>query len=294
MVSEGGSRSEWSYEANWATKAESCWKEDEGACWPYELISGPSWRKSGERVYQVPAAGFFQFMLGGNLQIMNHRHIKHLTSRHDLHSLITTPMPPKSRPKKTTPGRARKRRVEPESEDEGHSASSVEDDALALDSDNLDDDAVEGAKRGEKVGAKRSYGASRQKLSKRARRAEGEGELELKEGQEIVGRIVRAPETGQGESRADQGRADPNIFPQFLLDRFLRTRSTFWNSSNDRNTTIGNGSFPFISATTRPLTSTFRFKLNGTRASLLPVAPAPDGSRQNPCSGKRRKSGRRS
>jgi len=68
-ISEGakgwGSLSGWeSCEANWATNAESCWKEDEGACWPYELINTDSCRKGArEKVDGLFLETFSHFIL---------------------------------------------------------------------------------------------------------------------------------------------------------------------------------------------------------------------------------------
>ena len=104
-------------------------------------------------------------------------------------------MPPKSRTKQPAVARKRKRRDEPVSEDD----SSAEDDVQALDSDNLDsDDADKGKKEGATRGKKVSPIKSRKRRKERGSDGE-ESDLELKEGQEVVGKIVRAPKTGQGE-----------------------------------------------------------------------------------------------
>ncbi|KAF9652261.1 hypothetical protein BDM02DRAFT_2901205 [Thelephora ganbajun] len=110
-------------------------------------------------------------------------------------------MPPKSKshPKRTATAKRGKRRDEPESEGEGYSTSAAEDDVQALDSDNLDDDA-EMAKQEKKKGVKRKKDPSpikRRKRRKKAGSEEEESDLELKEGQVVVGKIVRAPKTGQ-------------------------------------------------------------------------------------------------
>ena len=91
----------------------------------------------------------------------------------------------------------------PESEDKGYDPSSADEDVEALDSDNLDDDKGDTANRGGKGGAKRKKGASvaKRKAKKRRRKVQSdddESDLELKEGQEVVGKVVRAPKTGQG------------------------------------------------------------------------------------------------
>jgi len=87
------------------------------------------------------------------------------------------------------------------SEDDGCDFSPAEDDVEALDSDNLDED---DADKGRKGGAKRGKEVSPAKARKRRKEAGSDGEesdLELKEGQEVVGKIVRAPKTGQGEPK---------------------------------------------------------------------------------------------
>jgi hypothetical protein len=105
-------------------------------------------------------------------------------------------MPPKSRTKQTAAAQKRKRRDEPASEDDNYNNSSAEDDVQALDSDNLDE--ADTAKRGRKTGTKRRKKASLSKPRKRAGSGGETSDLELKEGQEVVGKIVRAPKTGQG------------------------------------------------------------------------------------------------
>ena len=115
-------------------------------------------------------------------------------------------MAPKSRSKQKTAAQKRKRRDEPGSQDEGSNT-----DVQALDSDNLDDDSdADTARRGRKAGAERKKRPSAAKPRKRRREAaseEEESDLELKEGQEVVGKIVRAPKTGQGGLRTSQHRA---------------------------------------------------------------------------------------
>jgi len=120
-------------------------------------------------------------------------------------------MAPKSRSKQKTAAQKRKRRDEPGSQDEGSDTNFSEDDVQALDSDNLDDDDADTA------GAKRKKRSSAAKPRKRRKERASEGEesdLELKEGQEVVGKIVRAPKTGQGELRTFQHRAQ--LHPFFL------------------------------------------------------------------------------
>ena len=107
-------------------------------------------------------------------------------------------MPPTSRAKRSSAAQKRKKRDESVS-DGGNS--SAEDDVQALDSDNLDGDDADVA-RGKKDGVSRRKKVSPVKPRKRRRNVgseEEESDLELKEGQEVVGKIVRAPKTGQGE-----------------------------------------------------------------------------------------------
>jgi hypothetical protein len=118
-------------------------------------------------------------------------------------------MPPRSRSKQKSAAQKRKRRDEPESEGENSDTNFSGDDVQALDSDNLDDDDADTAKRGKKAGAKRKKDSSSKKPKKRRKEAasdEEESDLELKEGQEVVGKIVRAPKTGQGGLRTFQRR----------------------------------------------------------------------------------------
>ena len=118
-------------------------------------------------------------------------------------------MPPKSRSKQKTAVQRKKRRDDPASEDEGYHGSSAEDDAGALDSDNLDDSDVDTEKQRKKEGGKRKRKGVPTRPAKRSRKAEldeEESDLELREGQEVVGKVVRAPKTGQGESQPVRGR----------------------------------------------------------------------------------------
>lgn len=107
----------------------------------------------------------------------------------------------------------RERRDNSDPEDEGSGVSTVDDNVQALDSDNLDDDKVDTAKRGKRAVTKRKKRASLTEPKKRRRKVgsdEIEGDLELKQGQEIVGNIVRAPETGKGKAPELQVSNHPN------------------------------------------------------------------------------------
>jgi len=159
---------------------------------------------------------------GNRLQIGHDHHIKCQLRRasdvpHYTPLTPLRPMAPKSRSKQKTAVQKRKRRDEPGSQDEGSDTNVSEDDVQALDSDNLDDDDddADTARRGRKAGAKRKKRSSAAKPRKRRRGAvseEEESDLELKEGQEVVGKIVRAPKTGQGELRTFEHRAQPDPF----------------------------------------------------------------------------------
>ncbi|KAF9781410.1 hypothetical protein BJ322DRAFT_1080961 [Thelephora terrestris] len=105
-------------------------------------------------------------------------------------------MPPKSRSKRANTSQKRKRRDELESEHEEYNTSAAEDDAESLDSDNLDDE-VGTAKRGKRQRIASPQKATRRRKKVKSDEEEEEGELELKQGQEVVGKIVRAPKTGQ-------------------------------------------------------------------------------------------------
>jgi hypothetical protein len=107
-------------------------------------------------------------------------------------------MPPKSRSKRANTSQKRKRRDELESEHEDYNTSAAEDDAESLDSDNLDDE-VGTAKRRKRQRIATPQKATRRRKKVKSDEEEEEGELELKQGQEVVGKIVRAPKTGQGE-----------------------------------------------------------------------------------------------
>jgi hypothetical protein len=120
-------------------------------------------------------------------------------------------MPPKSRAKKTTAPRKGKKRDELVSDDDSYDDISVEDAVEALDSDNLDDDDADTAKRGKKTDAKRQLKPDPPKSRKRRKRADSDEEVQLEEGQVVVGKIVRAPKTGQGEAWTFQGRFRLNV-----------------------------------------------------------------------------------
>lgn len=111
-------------------------------------------------------------------------------------------MAPMARSKRVTASQKRARRDESEQED---GTSSGDDDFKALDSDNLDDEKVEATNRGRKEGAKRKKVGDTpttkgKKRRKKVESDEDESDGGLKDGQEVVGKVVRAPKTGQGEA----------------------------------------------------------------------------------------------
>lgn len=140
-------------------------------------------------------------------------------------------MPPKPRSKRATVMQKRGRRDDSEPEGDGYDTSAADDDIQALDSDYLDGDEGAGtAKRGEKADTKRKKRASASKPKKRRKKAksdEDESDQELKQGQEVVGKIVRAPNTGQGGVPDVPREIKAEHSSQSRLDRYLGTHSTF-------------------------------------------------------------------
>ena len=89
---------------------------------------------------------------------------------------------------------------------DAYQATDDEDDMKSLHSDALDDDSdLDAKKRGGKrkrvsqVKSPRAKGGSPRKRRKDAASDEDEEGYDLKEGQEVVGRVVQAPKTGQGQ-----------------------------------------------------------------------------------------------
>ena len=131
-------------------------------------------------------------------------------------TLLSTPMPSKARSKRAATIQKKRRRVEPESANEGYDTSAAEDGVQVLDSDNLDDDSdTITAKRGKKAVRERKKNASPTKPRKRQKKAvsDEESDLELKEGQQVVGKIVRAPKSGQGKFQMSHKRERISMFP---------------------------------------------------------------------------------
>ena len=153
-------------------------------------------------------------------------------------------MPSKARSKQAATIQKKRRRVEPESVDEGCDTSAAEDDVRVLDSDNLDDDSdTLTAKRGKKAAPKRKKNASPTKPRKRKKKAasDEESDLELKEGQQVVGKVVRAPKSGQGEFQMFHKRERISYPLEFHPDRYLKTLSTFWINSRNQSVMTGSG-----------------------------------------------------
>jgi hypothetical protein len=103
-----------------------------------------------------------------------------------------------------------KKRGAPSSSEDGSAISELEDtdngasdsyrgsdDVQSLHSDALDED----SDRGTKVRVEKRKGSSRKRLRKNAASDEDEGGEDpgLKEGQELVGKVIQAPKTGRGE-----------------------------------------------------------------------------------------------
>jgi hypothetical protein len=158
-----------------------------------------------------------------------------------------------------------------ESEDTDDAASDAdqekdyEDDVKSLHSDALDDDSdletkklAGKRKRASHVKTPRAKGSSPRKRRKNAVNYEDEeGEdYDLKEGQQVVGRVVQAPTTGRGQccSYVLRRPGGTDLTPQFPLVRYLKIRSTFFCSSQIQSAMTVNGeslvtTLPVLSAT---------------------------------------------
>ena len=159
-----------------------------------------------------------------------------------------------STPKKRAKGR---KRALSEREDADHATSDAypeqdnEHDVTSLLSDALDDDSDLGSKK--LVGGKRKRvvhdKAPRERGNaprKRHKYAPGdedeEGEVyELKEGQQVVGKIVQAPKTGRGQCYFYYDDLGTDLPPQSLRVKYLKIRSIFFCSSQNQSamTVIG-------------------------------------------------------
>jgi hypothetical protein len=193
-------------------------------------------------------------------------------------------MSPMARSKRATASQKRAKRGESEPEDEGYETSSADDDIQALDSDNMDDeDKADTAKRGKKEGAKRKkiVGVTKpKKRRKKVKSDEDESDPGLKDGQEVVGKIVRAPKTGQGEV-ASVPRERINLNNRFLSSPRTNISEHFPLSQSTESTRVQRSgmvssrrSDPLI-----PLTidnDSCRFKLNGVHALAVFLIPKSD------------------
>ena len=147
-----------------------------------------------------------------------------------------------------------------ESEDADDAASDVyqeeddEDDVKSLHSDALDDDSdletkkpSGKRKRASQVKQPRAKASSPRKRRKNAASDEDEEDegYDLKEGQQVVGRIVQAPKTGRGQCYSyilrRRGANLALLPPQFLPVRYLKIHSTFFCSSQNQSAMIVNG-----------------------------------------------------
>ena len=210
-------------------------------------------------------------------------------------------MPPKSRSKRV----ATTRRDEPEPEDQGYDTSAADDDVQALHSDNLDDDEAGTTKRKERAGAKRKEVASPMKPKKRRKKARsdgGESDSELKQGQEVVGKIVRAPKTGQGGVPNVPRDTQSQHFFSVPPGQISRNTFDFLNqlkepACNDREWLVpflGLDLNPSIEIQFLPVHALRRFKLNGAHVfTFLVSSKFSRRHLQNRCSGRRRRNGRR-
>jgi hypothetical protein len=189
-------------------------------------------------------------------------------------------MAPRPRSKRTTAQQKGKRRDVSEPEDEGLNTSSSEG-VEALDSDNLDDDDAGTAKLRKNTGAKRKKKPGPAKPTKRRKKAsseEEESELELKQGQEVVGKIVRAPKTGQGESNRSDRRSNVTRLcssSRADLPEHVRISEPAHGAGVQRSGMVR--SFPVASENFRPLTTASVIQVQikwstCSRSSPLPVA----------------------
>jgi hypothetical protein len=134
---------------------------------------------------------------------------------------------------------------------DAYSEQDDEHDVKSLLSDALDDDSdVEAKKR---VGGKRkrvsngkaprAKGSSPRKRHKNAAGDEDdEGEVyELKEGQQVVGKVVQAPKTGRGQCYFYPPSFGANLPRQSLQVKYLKILSIFFCSSQNQSAMIVNG-----------------------------------------------------
>ena len=177
-----------------------------------------------------------------------------------------------STPKKRAKGRKRaveKILSEPEDADDATSDAYPEQDdehdVKSLLSDALDDDSDLGTnkrgggkrKRDSNGKTPRAKGSSPRKRHKNAASDEDEEDevYELKEGQEVVGKVVQAPKTGRGQCLLlssnillrpfGSAELSANLLPpQSLQVKYLKIRSTFFCSSQIQSAMTANGSDP--------------------------------------------------
>jgi hypothetical protein len=159
----------------------------------------------------------------------------------------------------------------PEDAEDGASDTYQEedDDVKSLHSDTLDDDSDQGVrkrKRASPVKSRRAKASSPRKKRKNATDDEDEeGEdYGLKEGQQVVGKVVQAPKKGRGKDLYTAVRTiNVNLSPQCSPVRYPKTRSTSFYSSQNPNATTGNGE-DILSHIRRFVTVFgYRFRLHG-------------------------------
>lgn len=176
---------------------------------------------------------------------------------------------------------------EPEDADDATSDAYTEQDdehdVKSLLSDALDDDSDPGTKK--RGGGKRKRvshgktprvkGSSPRKRHKNAASDEDDEDeaYELKEGQQVVGKVVQAPKTGHGQFLSSNISFGANPPPQSLQVKYLKTRSTFFcNSQNQSAMTVTGNDASFVGRyVTDPVIN--RFRLHGMFSRGLAYQP---------------------
>jgi len=132
----------------------------------------------------------------------------------------------------------------PEDAEDGASDTYQEedDDVKSLHSDTLDDDSDQGVrKRKHASPVKPRSPRKKRKNAKDDEDEEGE-DYGLKEGQQVVGRVVQPPKKGRGKDLYTAARIiNVNLSPQCPPVRYPKTRSTSFYSSQNPNATTVNG-----------------------------------------------------
>lgn len=163
-------------------------------CWELEVkFDTKHFSASESRLISV-------FHLSPSKASINLFFLRHVVRRSD-----SSNMPSTRQTRNAVPKTLKRKKADTESDDEDQGdafETSSEDDEVALDSDNLDDDEEEvTVKKSKKRSPSKSKPTPKKTPSKKRRKkaADSEEELELEEGQQVVGAIVRAPTTGLGD-----------------------------------------------------------------------------------------------